>query len=522
MRLKYNIKFLFYYSIFILFMSLTLSFSLSARSISIGTDLWVDDLNPFSYHTYPAQLIVEFTTNKLIELKYTNKNGRYFEPDCQLIRNGLLENDYDSGGSYFLINLNTSCNVSTNDIYYTIQQMKMVQSNIYYAHKLQYIEQGNKIIIENPSGAVFSTAGLALTFPIIKKINDFNPVVRMEKEISSVSSDQMQLYNNMTTGIYKITKLTGTQIEMSPRNATNILPIVMKIHTLSQNYFSDLASGFHHVALSLAGDSLSKATIIESYKIIETDDLNSATFFGFNYKASDRVKRKLIKNVHFRQAFAFVIASTEVVKNRVKSYGERMNYTFDTMRAREKDIPNNYDAGDESIYRVQNFIRTLSNTRPIEFKVVCKSNQIFEQNHFSEMQEHLNMAFDSKISFHFKHTTTKGIFDENKSYSNFDIIYDTFCYGKNKLRYVEFLNPDNHSLNYLHCDVFTKKEITDFKSDAMALDTFLWRVNKEVPVFIIGTFHHKNLIHNDIQAANMPENVKPAPFFHIHKWQLPR
>ena len=505
----------------IVFFAISFTGTLTAKTLSIGTDQWVENLNPFSFKTYPAQLIVEFTTNKLLELKYTGNTGRYYEPDCQSTQNASIYNAYASGQSIFSVDLNSDCGLNLNDLIFTIKQINKVPSNIYFSHGLDPLSGGNKILIKRPYSAAFNKAALALTFPIIKyALSDNNKVFDHENKISSISSDDMDYYNSNTTGQFQLASLSDNRIELKRRNKTNSFNIHFKIHDLTTEFLKELDSNYHHIGLSLTGDLLKKFETKPNYLLVETDDLNSSTFFGFNYNANDSVKRKLIENVNFRHAFAFAVASTSVVKNRITSYGETMNHTFDTMRAKEDDIPNKYDVGDTCRQRVKLFTRTLSNQNPIEFVILIQYNAIFTHEQFEKIKSKLNKAFNPKISFRCVKPATNKLFVDDKKDGNFDIIFDTLFYGKNKLRYTEFLNPKNTKMNYLKCNVFSEKDIKKYQTDSLALDTFLWRVNKEVPVYIVGTFYHKNLFSAQIRKAHVPDNVKPEPFYHIHEWRF--
>ncbi|CAN2039753.1 hypothetical protein GMMP15_1400008 [Candidatus Magnetomoraceae bacterium gMMP-15] len=497
------------------------------QPISIATALWVGNLNPFSFTSYPAQLIVEFTTDSLVVFKCAGSSNNDYEEGCHKKNKQSLYMDYDEEGSYFTPVLKPSPDeirspgLTFDDIDFTIKQIQKEPKNIYHSYELEF--KKGEITISNPFGVAFHKAAMALTFPIIR-----NPCVKCfldhNKVISVYSNDDLDLYNNCTSGKYMLASLTPNHIKLANRyEKLETTPVNIGIYDLFEQFLKAMMEDKHHVGLSLSGDLLTALKAKGTYNLMETDDLNSSTFFGFNYAVKDKKKNKLIHNVNFRQAFAYVVASTKTVKNKVKNYGETMNHTFDNMRTKEKDVPNKYNLDDieDAKKRVDNFTRTVKFKQPINFNVLCRPNTIFATEHFSNIEKWLNRLFEkSKITFRFRNAPRESDYRRDKENGNFDIIFDTFYYGKNKLSYMEFLNPRNRRLNYLGCDIFTAEEIKKYKENPLASDEYLLRINREVPVYIIGTFHHKNVLAKSVRTSNPCENGRPAPFYNIDKWRL--
>jgi len=480
------------------------------NEIVIETAQFIDNINPFSYTVYPAELIVQFTTEKLIQQLCTGSK----RPSSGYTHGVQRENQpvhqyYDQNSYMFHVDLKSG-NIYQADVAYSVNQINQAPDNRFYEHKLEY--KNNRIRVNYPKAA-FNKSGAALTFPLIK-VNQLN------HEMIIKGADNLNAYNQGTTGIYSLKNIQQYTVELKGRTDPQLPPINFKVDILWDHFFNNIMKGKVHVGLNVNGDIMNQIPKIGSYRLEETVDLNSFTYFGFNYNSKNEKIRKIFKKeFRFRHAFAYAVSSTPAVKDLLYNFGDSMNHTFDTMRIMD-DEPTDY------MYIIPGKVRghVLSNIQndPVTMRILFRADLLFTQEKMDQIVNSLNSIFsEAKINFRTIRAPKLSEFISQKSSGNFEIIFDTFVFGQNKLRYIEFMNPENSRVNYLNCRFFHEDEIITYKNDIEQRDDFLIKVNKWLPVFVVGTFRSLNVISTQVNDTfSCGNDGRPIPFTNIHKWQI--
>ena len=519
-----------FFIIFLFFFTLSaMSPSVSAGQLVIGTDLWIGNINPFFYDTYPAHLIVEFTTESLLELKcIEGEEKKVYEPGCHVPQSTLLYKDYDQDQSEFYANLEDSpTGLNYQDLKFTIEQIQMVKHNLFHPNELKYHEQQHPqrklVAINHPSNANWPLAFLALTFPVVKE------GLPHDREVSSRSDDHISDYNQHTTGPYSLESASSNLLELERRrdDAFSSMPVVFKWYDLTRLYVDAITKGEIDIGLSLAGE-IQDALVSQGHKMVETVDLNSFTYFGFNFETKHKKKSEMIRDIYFRRAFAYAVASSTTVSNKVETFNAKKNYTFDNMLLGDHDAKNHmyhYEITpfDKAVQRIKcEYLDVQPRKKNVRFSILVRYDSIFGGPHFESIEKDLKDAFEEGgISFEIKPCPTSHQFEAAKKNGDFDIIFDTFYFGRNKTKYIEFLNPENDELNFLKCQMFSREQIMLYKSDPLKIDQFLLKVNQDLPVFVIGAFHYKNAISPKVKKKEEDKCAtgREAAFFRVENWE---
>jgi len=499
--------------------------SAQSNGIVFHTSQSINNLNPFSYRTYPEELIIQFTTDKLIHQLCTRSkdHSKGFIPGIQISK--CLHDDYNKNASIFDININKKSDINKKDIADTIDKINQTSFNRYSGHQL--ILKDNKIKINNPEKAAFSTAGAALTFPIIKANKIF-------PQTSISGKDDIDLFNKATTGRYCLKDFQQFAVELKGRNNT-CSPLTFNIDVLWEHFSKNIMADKVHIGLSVSGQLLRDIKRLGKYRLEETDDLNSFTYFGFNYNIGlndsestknetkrSRINRvlKLFANIDFRQAFAFSVCSNDAVRDFFARDATPFNHTFDSFRGDENHSIIDYTK--EIPGKINKYIRRIKQSEKVMLRILYRADMTFTQDKMDTIIETLNNNFvGSNISFRGINAFHLSQFSAKKKSLDFDIILETYVYGQNKLRYIEFMNPDNKSTNFLGCKFFTTEQISVYKKIIEKRDDFLLKVNRKLPVFVLGSFLIKNVISTQIINRHSCKGFGRAlPFSNIHQWQI--
>jgi hypothetical protein len=478
--------------------------------IVIETAQFIDNLNPFSYTVYPAELIIRFTTDRLIQQLCTGSHdpARGFVAIVQNDKSGVHAH-YQPNASVFYVDLKPKrADINMKDIDYTIEIINKTPVNRYHEHQLRLKE--DKILVQHPEKAAFGKAGAALTFPIIKS-------ERISSKKVIKNTDDIDVYNKATTGCYSLSDLQQYAVRLEGRREQKI-PVTFQVDILWENFARNLMSEHAHIGLSVSGDLLAKIPT-DKYQLEETDDLNSFTYFGFNFKTINRSHNRLFKSTEFRKAFAFAVCSNTTIRELLVKFGDTMSHTFDNMRIMD-EYPIDYMHVISG--KVKRYVLANIQTDPIVLHILYRPNLVFSQDKIDLMVSALNKHFaDAKIQFRTTSAPKLSEFQRKKTAGDFEIIFDTFIYGQNKLRYIEFMNPQNKEVNFLNCTLFSQHEINTYKKKVELRDQFLLKVNKKVPVFVLGTFRSLNAVSTRLTKRNPCKGKGRAiSFTNIHEWRI--
>jgi len=505
---KYFIKS--YFSWYIFLLIIVVPNNIKANdAIIFGTMQKIGNLNPFSYTSYPAELIVKFTTERLIKrvcYDYYSPQRGYMPV---LINHEKLFQCYDTNASLFYLT-EMKKGISFLDIYYSIKQINRTPFNRYHKHILRFYK--NKIRITYPEKAAFSKAASALTFPIIK-------TEKLTPKHLIIENGDIMVYNTATTGLYCLKSIHPNKVELEGRNQY-YRPLIFKIFYSWEQFIKNIIKGKIHVALGISTNSILQVFEFDQYSLEETDDLKSFTYFGFNYNTPNSRIRKLFGKLEFRKAFAFATCKDSDIREKLYTYGETNDHTFDHILSM-RNYPIDYMYAPSGI--IEGYIQSNIQAEDITIHIMFKPDFIFGQQLFNSVIRKLNHLFlQARIQFKPYVVHDVNEFDKMKKNRNFEMIFDTFTYGQNQLRYIEFLNPENSESNFLNCNIFKYNEIQKYKKKMELRDEFLLRINKELPVFVLGTFKRMNAISKRIIRKNscQVKNERSLPFSNIHEWEI--
>jgi len=482
------------------------------NGIIIGTAQWVDNLNPFTYTAYPAELVVQFTTERLIQQICTGSEENAYRPVIHIPSKRSIDQDYKPLESKFYLRLKQG-DIHMHDIRFTLDQIKLAAMNRYHEHELTFVP--DLIEIMNPRSAKFEKAAAAFTFPIIR-----NVILDFKTRVSG--NDHIEAYNKATTGVYQLDLFEPHKIKLTSRKPyISATPLTIHVEDKWELFLKTMLSSEIHVGLSVNGDLKDRLKSLDTYELKETDDLNSFTYFGFNYNTGKKRAQKLFsKESEFRQAFAFAVANDKVIQERVNLYGSIMNNTFDSMRNVDGMTPPiKYSRSLPKT--VSRFVQSLYEPNKVTLRLLCRPGLIFSLGHMELLVSSLNKTFAAaNIEFQLNSAPIASEFNKKKIDKDFEIIFDTFVYGKNKLRYIEFMNPVS-KVNFLGCEFFSKEEIKMYKQKIEMQDRFLLKVNKELPVFVLGRFQNKNAVSKQINTKDsLCSKSRVIPFTDIHQWRV--
>jgi len=515
--MKKNVKNFYYLKLIWCFIALLICnvqtlCAMNNNEIVFASSQLIGNLNPLSKNSFSSKLIVQLTTDSLVRQTCT---GTYLKPDVftpghQFTSLVELNRYYNPLNSEFsLVPDMLPHDISIADIEYTIKQINNSSTNRYNKYMLSFLNK--KIHIMNPNKASFNKAVVALTFPVIKA-----GIISAETKINE--ENDISIYNQGTTGKYFLEKYHYNEVVLAGRYE-ELPQIKYQFDLLQVNLLKNIISGKAHIGLNLKGDLLNIVQKISNHNLEECDDFDSFTYFGFNYRNSSPMKKKLFQSLGFRQAFAFSVSGDKIVEQLLIKYGKSLNCTFDFI-----NISNKYPI--DYTFRVPGKIdrmaQAIRQSSKVILKIIYRPDCIFTYEVFKDIEQSLNEQFKNG-NIHFQVVTVNSLseFNQLKNIGDFDIIFDTFVYGHDKIRYIDFMNPQNFKINYLHCKLFRYYQIEKYKNDINKRDEYLFQINRLVPVVVLETFRNLNAISKRITKKNKcKDDERPLPFTNIQDWEI--
>ncbi len=501
------------------------------QRLVIATVEFTHDWNPITQQSYPSQLVARFTTEQLFEkrcLGGPEQNKPWFESVCQ------LGTGYDPGGSIRLILDDDHCpGLSAADVAFTVDQIGSQPRNEYYLYDLSVSVSKERLSVGKPRAPAEWVAKEAFSFPILRRPpghgSDF-----FFKDKVTVGNEQ--IYNKATGGLFEIRKISDTGVILGPRSERkfpqggNLREIELVFFDRFLNLQEKL-SGLDPPDLILSWPT-TKIPGSSSYRFRRTEKLASFTYIGFNFGNPNREHRRLIRSRLFRELFTKSLWALTPIGERVDFFGRGgeikgiyLGESLDTGLVNSVDRPTRAELkqairvflGDQGWSHVERFVILVSPS----------FEQIFNRQDRANIQEELNGLWraDQAPGIRFElldPSAGQAAFEAEKPKGEYQMIFGTFVYGCNHLRYMAFLQP-GHELNYLQVDIpaLSKDRIEEWmKQGTQGIKEFLDVVAEEYPIAVIGYFPRRDLFHESVE---IPEDCRPGavalPYQSFDRWQ---
>ncbi|NKB59517.1 MAG: hypothetical protein GKS00_24615 [Alphaproteobacteria bacterium] len=538
------------------------------KALNIVSTFYTSSWNPITYDSYPAQILTHFTTQRLFEKRcFIEKGARgvEFENIC------LQEGEQPKDGQLVLRFTDRCSNLSGTDISYTIDQIGKAGSKNSYSHYRMVIDEddGNQIQITQPASVSIAKAKEILSFPLLRypegADQEFYKLSLSDGSRTAESVDTLT-YNAATAGMFQLNALdNGTYAKLVRRMAKTEKNEISSVNFRYNDTRSVLVTGLSDsskapdIVLSLPRGLLStlpEVSVRDRYKVVKNDDaLTGFTYFGFNFSPElDREKTDMFDNIQFRELFAKSLWTVPKIRERYIGYsGEGGNVTFtggsfEVFGGFDTNI-SDYTAPErvaEIAAEVRQFMDVQPNSLTLKVLVSHAIASLFDENELERMKESLEEKWkssDKDIGFNFRFLRPGSAkdYDNIIKQGEFDMVFDTFTFGSNRLRYMSFLDPES-SLNFLQINLDEFKRLEN--EDCAGIDLhdkglsclmsrqvegkveFLRRVARAWPVAVIGIFEQVDLISKalkplntggDSECANTSGSVA-APYFGISNW----
>lgn len=514
---------------------------LGKDELTVATMDYTSNWNPVSHRTYPAHFITNLVAERLFERKCYSRmmDEIVFSNGCMKIRSARFHSNalnFDPD--------HAACPGLTNEnMRYTIKdQINNVPYNEYYINHLDF--KSGRILIGYPDHVAPGFAMDILSFPIFRGSSSSNRNDFFKKIISVGNEPDL---NQITRGRYKVNKITEANLNLTLRNTNDKDKSNRSVDKLKLIYFrypKNLITLMSHerrpdVVLGLrTKNSINKSL----YRYVDSPDLNSFTYIGFNFHVGEPEIRELFFNLDFRELFTHSIWLTSLVQNNTNigshtSQNLFIGQSFDPDHVAIVGIPQK----EKLKKRIGNFIDNQKLYRKIELEILISPSmkELFEDSDRVDVISQLDDLWsrgDRGVSF-FMDESLKGSneFNEKKQTRAFHMIMDSFHYTRSKLNYMAFIQENNETFNYLGVDrrvippmrLGGKDErsitVTEcMKRGARGVADFGKLVARHYPVAVIGYFPRRNLISTRVarERDTCGENAIQMPFHDIHKWTL--
>lgn len=500
--------------------------------------------NPISYHSYPAHFVTRLVAEHLFLRKcYSREVGDIVFSDECMKTDGAR---YHNNALTFKPD-NTACpGLVDEDVEFTIQeQIRHVRHNEYYVNDLRF--EAGKINIGYPSDIPSGLAMDILTFPILRKPDSPDAMEFYKKSITTGHEDEL---NQVTMGRYEVSAISQFAVSLGLRENTGrkaaaggMDEIKLTFFRYPKNLIQRLSDATRpDVVLGLRSQTTAHGDL---YDVIDSPDLNSFTYVGFNYKVTDEEIRELFFNPEFRELFSQTLWSVKAVQDNTNlgnpnSQNLFIGQSFDADHVRKENIPRK----NKLKQRVNNFIDDLGMEDIVEIEIMIapKMKELFDDSDRESIITELNEFWspgEAGVSFTMDESVGGSFkFDKKKKEGNFHMIMDSFHYTRNKLKYMAFIQEENKVLNYLGVDervmpptnirlnnqaVLKNVTVTMCMSEkAQGVTNFGKLIAEHHPVTVIGYFPRKDLISTRIRRPPDPcgADAIPMPFYSLHEWSF--
>ena len=503
-----------------------------AMDLNVATYHYTSNWNPISHVSYPAYLATKATHESLFMEKCTGEveqDGKSsFAQVCldsraKPSRRGSVKLSFRENKC-----MREGVSLSVNDVQYTIDQINEINSNPAYSNRL-YIQKPNRLRVGFPSPLNAWAAKNILSFPLLRwsETSDLAPTYH-SKVMREGDEDILNIFSG---GTFKYEQIRRGNAQLKFRHIVegadppSYDTININYYPLFMNMLTQMNSvdNSPHIAL---GFPAAKAKNIsgDRYKYVASPDLNSFTYVGFNFKTKNRRSHQLIQNQNFRALFSQSLWAVSKIrtaldidqKNSRNSSGVFIGQSFDYADPRYPDTPKKTTMTG----RIKTFISRYPGAQKAQLRVLISPSItfIFDEGDRKNISRELNDMWGSQahkgVKFKFIDPTGgRAAYEKQRNAGQFDLLFETFIYGRNRLRYFDFIEKDN-PLNYLGIDLFSRETIESYKkSGNEGRIKLIDLVEQRYPVAVIGYLPARDLHAQRIHKKfSCPPGSFPEPY----------
>lgn len=498
-----------------------------AEKLIIATTEFTNDWNPVSFESYPAQLVVRFTTERLFEKRCIGGRDQTEPEFANLCQQGT---GYDQSGSIRLIVDRQHCDgLGSQDVAFTLEQIREQPFNDYYTHELTL--QGDRLSVGKPRAPAEWVAKEAFSFPVLRR-----PTVDSRffyREAITVGGQSR--FNESTGGYFKVESIDERSLKLVPRRPAGeqaITEIELVFYDRFVNMQSTM-SGENQPDLVLSWP-ITKPHADQDYTPRKPENLGSFTYVGFNFRTTDKQQKGLIESQRFRELFTKSFWVLSPVEDRIDFGGQGggsargvfLGESFDTGSFDATNRPER----ERIALAISSFIsdQNLKGLHEIVVLVSPAFEKLFDRSDRANIATELDALWQTEqgagLRFELRDPAAgPAAFErEKRKGETYHMIFDTFIYGRNHLRYMAFVQPSS-SLNVLGIDVaaLSSDRITAWMEEGpRGIKAFLDMVAREYPVAVIGHFPRRDLFHRSVVIPDdCPKGAVALPYQGFERWR---
>ncbi len=497
-----------------------------ADKLTIATHEFTTNWHPIHSTSYPATLLTRLTTEHfLVKACIGNKKpGTSATMRQEFTGNFLrmcLSVNKDVGSTYLPINNNTinrvKCsNLSADDIALTLKHMRK-DTNDYQIYDLRFNTRSKTLSINNPARPSAEVLRQALSFPII----------RQGKADRVFGRGTQYQYNKITAGPYKVQAFKSDIVHLKPRNpriATKVTmsDIYLKSFSVRQQLVQSLQNQKVDVALNLP---ISMRVNPKTYQQVTNSELNNIAYVGFNFGTQNQTLQNLYQSQEFRKVLTQSIWANKVIRNKLDVIGTTNpegNFYGEGFEpiSRHNTTLWHYTVLPKKIKFFLQYQYIKDQNEEVKILINPSMNFIFTSTQLKVFINELNSMWQGSLNFTVINPGTPAKYLKELKKGHFDMLMDTFFFGKNPYKPLYFL-LENHETNLLQNNVIEAKNIKEWLSLGMpGLEKFRKKMLSSYPIAIIGSFTRRDYISKKIEIPQdeCPSNTIPIPYTFMPKW----
>jgi len=497
-----------------------------AETLTVATTEYTGDWNPISHQSYPAQLVARFTTERLFEKRCVGGRDQTEPEFVNICQSGT---GYDPSGSIRLILDPQRCvGLDRQDVAFTVGQIRRQPYNDYFAHELTLDD--DRLSVGKPKAPAEWVAKEAFSFPLLR---------RPQEDADGFYAGPISVgghprYNAATGGLYMIDEITEQSLRLVRRTppAAGGIDDIEFVYYLRFLNMQETMPGEHPPDLVLSWP-ITKPYRDTAYRARKPENLGSFTFVGFNFRSHDEPQRDLIHSQRFRELFTKSLWLLSPVEANVDFGGQGvgsargifLGESFDTGSLDAVDRPPRERIAaaiggfiaDQNLEGVQELTVLISPVFEKLFDRTDRANIATELNELWRAEEKAGIRFEL-----IDPALGPAGFEREKRAGRYHLVFDTFIYGRNHLRYMAFLQPGN-ALNFLGVDVpsLSGRKISVWMEEGpRGIKAFLDVVAREYPVAVMAHFPRRDLFHQALKTPeDCPAGAVAMPYQGIERWQ---
>jgi hypothetical protein len=473
------------------------------EEIRIATYEYTDNWNPVAHTTYPGQIVTTFATEHLFVRRCANQkilNENRYEQVCQ-------QDSID--GVQLALNISEQCQITADDVKYSVEQIKQVRFNDFYAYDLEVLQPNStETILSSQQKLDNWQAQNAFSFPVLLRAGG------KQLHQQQIGPGQEQLFNSATSGKLQLGEIADNRLTMLTRT-TGEPRARIDYFNITNELLSAMARDDRPEVVLALPFRQARSVSEDWYKPTESSALNNFMYVGFNFNVRDPDLRDLMNDLRFRTYIAQSFWTAKPFADLMNIHGENpgqsdgifLGQSFTTRRSVNvpRDIP-------RLERQIQDYLQQMQMEEDTQLTLLFPPlvHELFSANQQNAVLAHLNDLWGSE-RFRIITPTDRAGFRRQRADGKYDLILDTFFHGLNHLQYVAFLTP-NAPQNDLGIRLIRNDEIDQILKDGdrglVRLDALLV---ERYPVAVIGTLKLRNFYAPDLLQRDKTSKTQCGP-----------